>query len=57
MNAIGYNQTGPITAADALVEFEAPKPDLGARDLLVRVKGISVNPVDVKVRTRIGASR
>lgn len=51
MKAIGYNQTGPITAPDALVEFEAERPELGPRDLLVEVWGISVNPVDVKVRT------
>ena len=50
MKAIGYNHTGPISAADALIEFEAEKPELGARDLLVEVRGISVNPVDVKVR-------
>lgn len=52
MKAIGYKQTGPISAANSLIEFEAPKPELGARDLLVEVKGISVNPVDVKVRER-----
>jgi len=50
MKAIGYNQTGPITAPDALVEFEATKPELRPHDLLVEVRGISVNPVDVKVR-------
>ena len=52
MKAIGYTQTGPIDAPDSLIEFEAPKPEPGPRDLLVEVKGISVNPVDVKVRTR-----
>ncbi|MGC6424143.1 MAG: zinc-binding alcohol dehydrogenase family protein [Lentimonas sp.] len=52
MKAIGYKQTGPIERADSLIEFEAPQPELGPRDLLVEVKGISVNPVDVKVRTR-----
>lgn len=52
MKAIGYTHTGPITAPDSLVEFEAPMPKPGPRDLLVEVKGISVNPVDVKVRMR-----
>ena len=52
MKAIGYKKTGPIDADDSLIEFEADKPSLGSRDLLVEVKGISVNPVDVKVRTR-----
>ncbi len=50
MKAIGYKQAGPITAQDALIEFEAATPELGPRDLLVEVRGISVNPVDVKVR-------
>ena len=52
MKAIGYKQTGPITALDSLIELDAPKPKFGPRDLLVEVKGISVNPVDTKVRTR-----
>lgn len=52
MKAIGYTQAGPITAPDSLIEFEAAKPEIGQHDLLVEVKGISVNPVDVKVRTR-----
>ncbi len=50
MKAIGYKQAGPITAADALIEFETQAPEMGPRDLLVEVRGISVNPVDVKVR-------
>jgi len=50
MKAIGYKQPGPITAADSLIEFEADAPTLRPRDLLVEVRGISVNPVDTKVR-------
>ena len=50
MKAIGYNQAGLITAPDALIEFEAETPELRPHDLLVEVRGISVNPVDVKVR-------
>lgn len=52
MKAIGYQQAGPIDAPDSLVEFEAEKPEIRPLDLLVEVKGISVNPVDTKVRTR-----
>ncbi len=37
---------------DELFDFEAETPRLGPHDLLVEVRGISVNPVDVKVRTR-----
>ncbi|MBF0384024.1 MAG: zinc-binding alcohol dehydrogenase family protein [Magnetococcales bacterium] len=50
MKAIGYKKAGPITDLEALVEFESDMPELGSRDLLVAVKGVSVNPVDVKVR-------
>ena len=50
MKAIGYTNAGPITAKDALIEFETDRPKPGPRDLLVEVRGISVNPVDVKVR-------
>ena len=50
MRAIGYKQPGPIDAVESLVEFEAETPELRPRDLLVEVRGISVNPVDTKVR-------
>ncbi|MEM9941494.1 MAG: zinc-binding alcohol dehydrogenase family protein [Planctomycetota bacterium] len=50
MKAIGYKKAGPIDALDALAEFEAATPELRPHDLLVEVRGISVNPVDVKVR-------
>ncbi len=55
MKAIGYNQNGPIDAADALIELEVQAPEPGERDLLVEVRGISVNPVDVKVRAAFPA--
>ena len=50
MKAIGYTQAGPISEPDSLLELELEKPIPGPKDLLVEVKGISVNPVDVKVR-------
>ncbi|MEM1136674.1 MAG: zinc-binding alcohol dehydrogenase family protein [Bacteroidota bacterium] len=53
MKAIGYNQAVPISTQDALIEFEAVTPELGSYDLLVEVRGISVNPVDVKVRANM----
>jgi len=52
MKAVGYTAPGPITADDALVDLELPAPSPGPRDLLVRVKAVSVNPVDTKLRTR-----
>ncbi|MEX0343311.1 MAG: zinc-binding alcohol dehydrogenase family protein [Rhizobiaceae bacterium] len=50
MKAIGYSERGPISAAGSAVEFETTDPQPGPRDLLVEVRGVSVNPVDVKVR-------
>jgi len=57
MKAIGYNQAGPITASEALIEFETGIPEIGPQDLLVEVRGISVNPVDVKVRANMGPKK
>lgn len=50
MKAIGYQKSGP--AKDVLAQFEIAAPTPGPRDLLVEVRGISVNPVDTKVRMR-----
>ncbi|QFZ81825.1 zinc-binding alcohol dehydrogenase family protein [Variovorax paradoxus] len=50
MKAIGYYQPLPIDHAESLQDIELPAPVPGARDLLVRVKAVSVNPVDTKVR-------
>ncbi|MEM8999498.1 MAG: zinc-binding alcohol dehydrogenase family protein [Bacteroidota bacterium] len=51
MKAIGYQTAGPISAAGALVDFETALPKIRDRDVLVHIKGVSVNPVDVKVRS------
>lgn len=50
MKAVGFYHYLPIDDPDSLldVEVEAPKPT--ARDLLVEVKAVSVNPVDTKRR-------
>ncbi|ASP22446.1 L-threonine 3-dehydrogenase [Antarctobacter heliothermus] len=53
MKALGYEKNGPIDAPEALVEFDAPRPQIGPRDLLVEVRGVSVNPVDVKLRAAV----
>jgi zinc-binding alcohol dehydrogenase family protein len=52
MKAVGYKKSLPIDAADALIDFEAPKPEPIGRDIRVAVKAISANPVDYKVRKR-----
>ncbi|WP_344515171.1 zinc-binding alcohol dehydrogenase family protein [Dactylosporangium maewongense] len=44
------NMPAVISTADGLRDVELPAPAPGPRDLLVRVKAVSVNPVDHKVR-------
>jgi NADPH2:quinone reductase len=50
MRAVAFRKSLPIADPDALVDVELPQPQPGARDLLVKVEAISVNPVDTKVR-------
>ncbi|MBE2895970.1 zinc-binding alcohol dehydrogenase family protein [Pasteurellaceae bacterium HPA106] len=50
MHAIGFNQPLPITHKDALLDIEAPMPELGEFDILVEIYAVSVNPADVKIR-------
>jgi zinc-binding alcohol dehydrogenase family protein len=50
MKAVGYFRPLPVTDDQALIELELPTPSLRPRDLLVRVRAVSVNPVDVKQR-------
>ena len=50
MKVIGYTQNRPIGGSGALSLVDVDRPTLRPRDLLVDVKGISVNPVDVKLR-------
>jgi len=53
MKAIAYRKSLPILDADALLDIELPAPQAMGRDLLVEVKAISVNPVDVKIRANV----
>ena len=50
MRAVAYDQAGPIDRPGSLLEKEFAAPVASGRDLLVEVKAVSVNPVDVKVR-------
>lgn len=52
MRAVGYKYSLPIDQAESLIDIEIAKPSPLGRDLLVRVKAVSVNPVDTKVRMR-----
>jgi NADPH2:quinone reductase len=44
--------SSPIENPESLVEVDIPQPEPTGRDLRVRVKAVSVNPVDYKVRGR-----
>ncbi|HEK1689346.1 TPA: zinc-binding alcohol dehydrogenase family protein [Pseudomonas putida] len=58
MKAIVFTQPGlPIQDPQSLYEADLPKPTPGARDLLVEVKAIAVNPVDTKVRASRSADQ
>jgi NADPH:quinone reductase and related Zn-dependent oxidoreductases len=51
MKAIVYSQNGlPISDENALYDLDVAQPQPGARDLLVKISAIAVNPVDTKVR-------
>ena len=53
MKAVGYKQSLPVTAPQALEDIELPTPEAVGRDLLVRVEAVSVNPVDTKIRRNV----
>lgn len=50
MRAIAYSQPLPISDENSLIDVNLPVPEPAGRDILVEVKAVSVNPVDVKVR-------
>lgn len=51
--AVGYRESLPISDPNALVDAKVERPVLQPRDLLVRVEAVSVNPIDIKQRTRV----
>jgi NADPH2:quinone reductase len=50
MKAVGFTRSLPIDDPQSLFDFEAERPSPGPRDLLLRVRAVSVNPVDTKQR-------
>ncbi len=53
MRAVAYKTPQPIAAETSLVDVELPVPEAEGHDLLVEIKAISVNPVDVKIRANV----
>lgn len=51
MKAIGLYKYLPLDDPESLIEAEIDKPTPVNRDLLIKVKAISVNPVDTKLRS------
>jgi zinc-binding alcohol dehydrogenase family protein len=50
MPVIGARGGRPISDPESLFDLTSPVPSPTGRDLLVEVQGVSINPVDVKVR-------
>ena len=48
MKEIGFTQELPLTNDQSFFEFETDLPTPNKRDLIVKIKAISVNPVDAK---------
>lgn len=53
MKAVAYTRSLPIADAESLRDMQLPDPVPASRDLLVRVRAVSVNPVDQKIRHRV----
>ncbi|MFV8282215.1 zinc-binding alcohol dehydrogenase family protein [Christiangramia marina] len=52
MKAIGFTRSLPISNNESLNEYEIDIPSCSSNELLVKIKAISVNPVDYKVRQK-----
>jgi NADPH2:quinone reductase len=50
MNAIGFKTSLPITEQESFISFETATPEPSRFDILVKIKAISINPVDYKIR-------
>src|SRR6478736_2840284 len=57
MKAIGFFVSDPQTGAESLRDIDIPKPSPEGRDLLVKIEAVSINPVDVKTRSRVPPDR
>lgn len=55
MKAVGVHNSLPVTDINALQDVELPTPAASGRQLLVRVRAVSVNPVDTKIRMAAGS--
>lgn len=56
MKAVAYQIAGPLDRDASLVDVTLEQPVARGRDLLVKVRAISVNPVDTKIRRNVSPS-
>jgi len=56
MRAVAFRRSLPVDDPESLLDIELPVPRIGPRDLLVKVEAVSVNPVDVWLRSDREAS-
>ena len=52
MKAVGLYRYLPVNDPECLVDVKVDKPRATGKDILVKVKAVSVNPVDTKIRIR-----
>jgi NADPH:quinone reductase len=50
MKVISFHQSLPISDPESFLDLNAEKPLPGARDLLVEIRAVGINPVDAKIR-------
>lgn len=50
MKAVGFRASLPISETESFIDFETEMPQPTGHEMLVKVKAVSVNPVDYKVR-------
>lgn len=53
MKSVGLTRFLPLDNPDSLKDVDIPAPTAQGHDLIVRVKSVSVNPVDTKVRSTV----
>lgn len=56
MKAVGVYNSLPIGNVNSLQDVEMASPEPGPGELLVRVRAVSVNPVDTKIRMAAGSN-
>lgn len=50
MKAVGFSKPLPISDPASLLDLELPEPIARGRDLVVKIKAVSVNPADTQLR-------